>query len=86
MKLIPPDRERCQAEITTGNFMTIGGRREERRCENRPEILVEEKERGPDGKKGSMSLCRSCAIEARKVLAKTATFTIMANWRKTVAK
>lgn len=59
--LIPPDLARCQAEKPNGySFMTLGGRPGRERCKNVPKIIVRETERGPDGKKGSMSLCGAC--------------------------
>lgn len=60
-KLIPPDFERCQAEMPNGqNFMTLGGGHAMIRCMNRPLFLVTEKEPGEDGLKGSMTLCADC--------------------------
>lgn len=58
-KLTPPDPERCQAEIKEGSFMTLGPR-SWHRCPNKPTVIVREAQPGPDGQRGSMSLCASC--------------------------
>lgn len=61
------DLTRCQAEISNGvNFMTLGGRREMVRCANKPIVIATEKEPGPDGYRGSMSLCTSCLVQFMK--------------------
>jgi hypothetical protein len=57
--LIPPDLERCQAEIQEGSFMTLGPRNWTR-CTNKPKVIIAERYPGKDGKQGSMSLCESC--------------------------
>ena len=57
--LTPPDRARCQAEITPGSFMTLGPRTTER-CKNKPSCIITENQPGKDGKVGSMSLCEDC--------------------------
>ena len=57
--LSPPDKKQCQAEIKEGSFMTLGPR-SWYRCTNKPVVIVTEAKAGPDGKKGSMSLCKSC--------------------------
>ena len=54
--LTPPDPERCQAEI--GGAFTLGPGRV--RCNSAPTVIVEELTPGPDGQKGSMSLCGGC--------------------------
>lgn len=65
--LIPADPLRCQAEISNGvNFMTLGGRKEMIRCNNRPAVIATEKQPGPDGQHGSMSLCTSCMVQFLK--------------------
>jgi len=59
--LIPADLTRCQAEKPNGeSFMTLGGGHKMVRCENAPTCVVYEMKAGPDGKCGSMSLCRKC--------------------------
>ena len=59
--LTPPDLERCQALIPTGqSFMTLGPRKARAQCESKPVVVAHENEPGPDGLKGSMSLCASC--------------------------
>lgn len=55
-KLVPPDPKRCQAEKRS--FMTLGPGRN--RCENVPVVIASERESGPDGRRGSMSLCAEC--------------------------
>jgi hypothetical protein len=66
--LIPPDRHRCQAEISNGvNFMTLGGRHEMVRCLSKPTVIVTEVVPGPDGRRGSMSLCHPCWAQLIKL-------------------
>lgn len=57
MKLVPPDRKKCQTEIPNGiTFMTMGGGVPGRiRCKNRPNVIVYKKK-----PKGSMSMCNKC--------------------------
>lgn len=54
--MIPVDMKRCQAE--SRSFMTLGPGYV--RCSNAPTHVATESEPGPDGKKGSMSLCEAC--------------------------
>lgn len=56
-----PDKERCQAE-KKASFMQMGGPLM-RRCAKRPMLIVKEKKPGPDGRRGSMSLCEECFAE-----------------------
>lgn len=68
-KLIPPDGERCQAEKTVDtNFMTLGGPPvgSMERCRNKPTTLATEKEPGPDGQRGSMTVCDACLAVMRE--------------------
>ena len=66
-KLIPPDPKQCQAQLSNGNtFMTFGGVSELVRCENVPLVVVKELRKGKDGKRGSMSLCAGCLLNATK--------------------
>jgi hypothetical protein len=59
--LEPPDRERCQAEKSTTNFMTFGGEIGKMvRCTNKPTVIATEATPGKDGLRGSMSLCEDC--------------------------
>lgn len=70
--LTPPDSERCQAEVPGNGPFTIGGKIGNPkngyrvRCENKPSVIVIEKRPGPDGKRGSMSLCAKCLVVFRK--------------------
>lgn len=57
--LIPPDLLRCQVEIETGSFMTLGPRSMER-CKSMPSVVVTELTQGADGQYGAMSMCLSC--------------------------
>jgi hypothetical protein len=60
-KLEPVDRTRCQAEIHSYNAFVMGGpTRQVKRCDNKPTVIAKEAEPGPDGLRGSMSLCDSC--------------------------
>jgi len=68
MKLIPPDLKQCQCEHQVGAF-TLGGVIGQRtRCTNKPIVIVTERKAGPEGKKGSMSLCVSCLTKAYQQL------------------
>ena len=59
--LTPPDIKRCQVEKPNGHtFMAFGGVPGLVRCEAKPSVIVSEKEPGPDGQKGSMSMCLGC--------------------------
>ncbi len=68
IKLIPPDRKRCQAIIRSGCFPTaqemfIIGPGKMERCDNKPDCIVTEKKvTNKDGLRGSMSLCGSCFV------------------------
>lgn len=65
--LTPPDTKRCQAEWTRYNAFVMGGpTRTRERCPEKPLFVAREKEVGPDGRRGSMSVCAAC----RKVLQK----------------
>lgn len=67
--LIPPDLERCQAEIPNGHsFMTLGGRPGRTRCKDKPTVIIEEIVPGKDGQRGSMALCHPCWAVAMKQL------------------
>lgn len=60
-KLIPPDRERCQAvEIVYRPFKIGGDPNQEVRCSNKPSVVAHETVKGPDGFIGAMSLCSDC--------------------------
>jgi hypothetical protein len=67
-KLIPPDKKRCQTEITTalGPFRMGGPSKTIEQCSNAPVVVAKEKKPGPDGKRGSMALCGSCLDELKK--------------------
>lgn len=68
-KLTPPDVKRCQAEKADGSFMTLGPVSRER-CKNAPVVIATERKAGPDGQKGSMSLCAECQQVMLKRLGK----------------
>jgi hypothetical protein len=69
MKLIQPDRNRCQCEITTYEPWHFGGcPYQVERCKNEPTVIITEKTKNKDHKKGSMSLCDSCLKQAKKKL------------------
>jgi hypothetical protein len=61
MSLEPVDITRCQAEKADGvNAFTLGGRPRMVRCTNKPTTVAHEREPGPDGLRGAMSLCGEC--------------------------
>ena len=61
-----PDFQQCQAEKPGAGPFTVGGKIGNPRngyrvrCEDLPTVVVTENQPGPDGKRGSMSLCASC--------------------------
>jgi hypothetical protein len=65
-KLVPPDRERCQAEKPGEGPFVMGGeigdpRRGYRvRCRSVPTVIATERRAGADGQRGQMSLCDEC--------------------------
>ncbi len=64
--MIPPDLDRCQADVPGNGPFVMGGevgnpRNGYRvRCGNEPVVVAIERQPGPDGLVGSMSLCASC--------------------------
>jgi hypothetical protein len=62
----PPDLDRCQADVPGNGPFTVGGqignpRNGYRvRCSQKPVVVATERQPGPDGLVGSMSLCASC--------------------------
>lgn len=59
--LEPPDKDQCQAEkISYRPFIMGGDVNHRERCSNAPVWLAKEKEPGPDGRRGAMSLCDDC--------------------------
>lgn len=69
-KLIPPDRDQCQAEThQRAPFMQMGGPPVRvTRCANMPIVIATERKAGAGGKRGSMSLCGACLQIATKQL------------------
>lgn len=70
--LVKPDLKRCQCERVV-NFMTMGGAIAGQtigRCVNPPMVIITEKEKNTDGKRGSMSLCSICRAQAEKQIGK----------------
>lgn len=66
-KLIPPDYSRCQAERKVYLPFIMGGNVNQWvRCDIKPRWLAEEKKPGPDGVKGSMTLCDNCKKQMKK--------------------
>jgi len=67
MPLVPPDRDRCQADVPNGySFMTLGGQPGRTRCIEKPMFIATENKPGSDGQIGSMSLCANCLQQFRK--------------------
>ena len=61
VRLIPPDKKRCQTEKPNGaTFMTIGDYPRLIRCTNKPRIIIKEKK----PPRGSMSVCQECFLKA----------------------
>lgn len=71
-KPMPPDLIQCQSMIPTGhNFMTFGPGESHKRCTAEPIVIATEVKKAKGyTKKGSMSLCLSCWIIARRQLGK----------------
>ena len=61
-ELEPADPERCQCDITPPyNPFQLGAQRKPpQRCTNKPIYIATEKQPGPDGATGSMSICVDC--------------------------
>lgn len=75
-KLIPADKTRCQADVSTWNPWHIAGRDVKvERCKSKPTFIAKENKAGQDGRKGTMSVCRPCRRELERQLGKNyATF------------
>lgn len=57
-KLEPVDRKQCQTEWTVYLPFIMGGNvHQQERCEDAPDWVATEKEKGKDGRRGAMSLC-----------------------------
>lgn len=85
VKLEPPDKKQCQAEITTiAPFMQMGGPpRVTARCKNKPTTLAKEVKPGPDGQRGSMTVCDSClAVMKKRVDAGAVSYTVLPERKK----
>lgn len=64
-QLVPPDLERCQAEIPRGNAFSFGPVKMVR-CNHTPVYIITEKKADSQGQKGSMSVCQGCLQQAYK--------------------
>lgn len=61
MKAAEKVNRRCQTEVPNSNtFMTFGGVPGLVRCENTAVYVATEREPGPEGLKGAMSVCERC--------------------------
>lgn len=75
-ELVPPDLDRCQARVPGNGPFTVGGKIGDPRdgyrvrCDNVPTVIAVEKQAGPDGLIGSMSLCDECKKEFLKMFGK----------------
>lgn len=64
--LTPPDLDRCQCDKPGNGPFIMGGiignpkNGYRVRCQNKPTVIVTEREPGEDGLRGSMSLCDGC--------------------------
>lgn len=76
VKLTPVDKERCQAEIRRNGPMRLGVVEGYTQCCAKPVAVVSEKKAGPDGLRGSMSMCDSCLDVFKKQTAWTRRFQI----------
>ena len=70
MKLIPVDKQQCQAEHQVGAFSFGGQIGKRTRCTNKPTVTIKERKAAADGLAGSMSLCDTCLQNAYKQLGK----------------
>lgn len=60
-KLAHVDKKRCQAEWTQYSPFIMGGNvHQSGRCEKPAAFIAKEKSPGPDGQRGSMSVCTEC--------------------------
>lgn len=76
----PPDLKQCQVLIKGGSFVTIGPRPIDR-CQNKAAYVIREVKPGPDGLRGSMSVCESCAEKFKR-----RTDVPKVTWKKIVCK
>ena len=66
-KMIPPDLNQCQAEVTVSHPFRMGGDcRETTRCSAKPTVVLHETEPAEAGMCGSMSLCSACLAVFRQ--------------------
>jgi hypothetical protein len=66
-ELVEPDPERCQTMIRQVSPWRLGIPAWER-CRNKPVWIATEVKPGDDGRRGSGSMCQSCADQAKKML------------------
>ena len=59
-----PDRHRCQCIRRDANFMSFGGDPREYRCAEKATHVIQEVNRGSDGRRGAMSVCDHCLSKA----------------------
>lgn len=59
-ELEPADRTACQCDRPRGGAFKFGDPPRVERCGDKPCVIVHEKNAGPEGKCGSMSLCAHC--------------------------
>lgn len=81
--LVPPDRARCQCEITTTpSPFTMGGdlRKKTERCPAKTSRILTERHAGPDGQTGAMSVCDSCWEVFQRQFAKAGAGSIAENF------
>ena len=60
MAIEPPDLKRCQATFWKQEFFRLGDGGKRVRCENAATVVAIEKDPGPDGMNGIMSMCDDC--------------------------
>lgn len=79
--LIPPDLAQCQAEKPNGHGpFTLGGVPGLVRCKAKPLVVIEEKSPGPDGQRGSMSLCDECLVVFNRQVGADVEVTPVTKW------
>lgn len=82
--LEPVDHAECQADVKDAhNPFGIGVPPPRwRKCGKRPTWYARETKAGPDGRKGSMSLCDSCKVECERRLAGAVVFEPLVGWNE----
>lgn len=83
-ELEPVSHDACQADVKGpySPFQLGAPPPRFRPCGNKPSWYARENKAGPDGRKGSMSLCDDCKVECAKRLGDKVTFEPLVGWNE----